>query len=50
LSTRAAAIERLSEAQAGVVTADQNVADRLMEYITALEIDVDRLILLSGDD
>jgi HPt (histidine-containing phosphotransfer) domain-containing protein len=44
LSTRAAAIERLAEGQAGSVTADQNVVERLVEYIAALEIEVDRLI------
>jgi HPt (histidine-containing phosphotransfer) domain-containing protein len=44
LSTRAAAIERLAEGQAGGVTADQNVVERLVEYIAALEIEVDRLI------
>jgi HPt (histidine-containing phosphotransfer) domain-containing protein len=44
LSTRAAAIERLAEGQAGGVTADQNVMGRLVEYIAALEIEVDRLI------
>jgi HPt (histidine-containing phosphotransfer) domain-containing protein len=44
LSTRAAAIERLAEGQAGSVTADQHVAERLVEYIAALEIEVDRLI------
>jgi len=48
LSTCAAAIERLAEAQAGGAAADQKVAERLMEYIAALEIDVDRLILLIG--
>jgi HPt (histidine-containing phosphotransfer) domain-containing protein len=48
LSACAAAIERLAEAQAGAVTADDRVAERLREYIAALEIDVDRLILLSG--
>jgi HPt (histidine-containing phosphotransfer) domain-containing protein len=44
LSTRAAAIERLAEGRAGGVTADQNVVERLVEYIAALEIEVDRLI------
>ena len=44
LSTHAAAIERLAEGQAGSVTADQNVVERLVEYIAALEIEVDRLI------
>jgi HPt (histidine-containing phosphotransfer) domain-containing protein len=44
LSTRAAAIERLAEGQAGSVTADQHVVERLVEYIAALEIEVDRLI------
>jgi HPt (histidine-containing phosphotransfer) domain-containing protein len=44
LSTRAAAIERLAEGQAGGVTADQNVVERLVEYIAGLEIEVDRLI------
>jgi HPt (histidine-containing phosphotransfer) domain-containing protein len=44
LSTRAAAIERLAEGQAGSVAADQNVMERLVEYIAALEIEVDRLI------
>jgi HPt (histidine-containing phosphotransfer) domain-containing protein len=48
LSTCAAAIERLAEAQAGVATADQKVAERFMEYIAALEIDLDRLIQSSG--
>jgi HPt (histidine-containing phosphotransfer) domain-containing protein len=44
LSTRAAAIERLAEGQAGSVTADQNAVERLVEYVTALEIEIDRLI------
>jgi HPt (histidine-containing phosphotransfer) domain-containing protein len=44
LSTRAAAIERLAEEQAGCATADQNVVERLVEYVAALEIEVDRLI------
>jgi HPt (histidine-containing phosphotransfer) domain-containing protein len=44
LSTRAAAIERLAEGQARSVTADQHVVERLVEYIAALEIEVDRLI------
>jgi HPt (histidine-containing phosphotransfer) domain-containing protein len=43
LSMRAAAIERLAEGQAGSVTADQNVVERLVEYVAALEIEVDRL-------
>jgi HPt (histidine-containing phosphotransfer) domain-containing protein len=43
LSTRAAAIERLAEGQAGSVTADQNVVQLLVEYVAALEIEVDRL-------
>jgi HPt (histidine-containing phosphotransfer) domain-containing protein len=44
LSTCAAAIERLAEGQGGGVTADPNVVERLVEYVTALEIEVDRLI------
>jgi HPt (histidine-containing phosphotransfer) domain-containing protein len=48
LSTRAAAVERLVEGQAGSVTADQNVVERLVEYIAALEIEVDRLIHASA--
>ena len=44
LSTRAAAIERLAEGQTCGVTADQNVVERLVGYITALEIEVDRLL------
>jgi HPt (histidine-containing phosphotransfer) domain-containing protein len=44
LSTCAAAIERLAEGQGGGATAHLNVVERLVEYIAALEIEVDRLI------
>jgi HPt (histidine-containing phosphotransfer) domain-containing protein len=44
LSTCAAAIERLAEVQGGGVTAHLNVVERLVEYVAALEIEVDRLI------
>jgi HPt (histidine-containing phosphotransfer) domain-containing protein len=44
LSTCAAAIERLAEGQGDGVTADPNAFERLVEYIAALEIEVDRLI------
>jgi HPt (histidine-containing phosphotransfer) domain-containing protein len=44
LSTCAAAVERLAEAHAGDVTADQNVVARLVEYVAALGMEVDRLI------
>jgi HPt (histidine-containing phosphotransfer) domain-containing protein len=44
LSTCAAAVERLAEAHAGDVTADQNVVGRLVEYVAALGMEVDRLI------
>ena len=47
LSTCAAAIERLAEAQAGIATADQKAVERLVEYVAALEIEVDRLIQAS---
>jgi len=48
LSTCAVAIERLAEGQAGLAAADQKVVRRLVEYIAALEIEVDRLIRLEG--
>ena len=44
LSTRAAAIERLAEGQAGTAAADQKVVQRLVECVVALEFEVDRLI------
>jgi HPt (histidine-containing phosphotransfer) domain-containing protein len=44
LSTCAAAIERLAEGQGDGATADLNAFERLVEYIAALEIEVDRLI------
>jgi HPt (histidine-containing phosphotransfer) domain-containing protein len=44
LSTCAAAIERLAQGQGGGVTAHLNVVERLVEYVAALEIEVDRLV------
>jgi HPt (histidine-containing phosphotransfer) domain-containing protein len=44
LSTCAAAIERLAQGQGGGVTPHLNVVERLVEYVAALEIEVDRLV------
>jgi HPt (histidine-containing phosphotransfer) domain-containing protein len=44
LSRCAAPIERLAEGQGDGVTADLKVLERLVQYVAALEIEVDRLI------
>jgi HPt (histidine-containing phosphotransfer) domain-containing protein len=44
LSTRAAAIERLAEGRSDIAATDQILMVRLVEYVAALEIEVDRLI------